>query len=172
MRVWTFQPTAVTQLIRAQVRFTVAWHRAPRNWEPAYRWMARQMVRVGIPVGPNAPIWCWQRCAPRGGPPTLGTARALLSDSKLENPFSVLELEVPEEFVLLSSYIDWNEALDFTIDTGSEPPDTHESMFDPVTDPDDDTQACIPFILESWIVASRPLRLFEASLDTQWDEPV
>jgi hypothetical protein len=160
MRVWSFQRESTAAEMQSRPRFHASWEYVESRWQPAYRWMVRAMEERGVSTGGHPPIWACQACSPDGGPPTLETARSLLSDAELEHGVIVVELEVPASSLVLSSYGDWNAALDHTIDHGTEPPDAFRSMFDVSRRRrNDDIQACLPYVEKDWIVATRPLDL-------------
>lgn len=75
--------------------------------------------------------------------------------------FVTLELTVPSEFVVLSSYRLWNEVLEFVLENQAVPEDEVllTSMLSPPhpVDKFDDVQATIPFLDDSWISDVRPL---------------
>ncbi len=74
---------------------------------------------------------------------------------------NLIELNVPDELALLSSYSVWNEALDRMLDTSADTVDPQEfgGMFDAplLKHHDDDIQAVVPRIQSSWIAEIRPL---------------
>ena len=82
----------------------------------AYAWMAAQMEQRHLPCKGCAPVWVWHSCQGYGRPPTLGDARALLSDLELEQGIATIQLKCPAEAVLLSRYSVWNTILDMFID--------------------------------------------------------
>ena len=108
------------------------------------------------------PVWCWHSCQELGKGPTVETARALLSDWEMEQTLCMLELHVPSDLVLLSSYGGWNEFLDHVMDNK---PLTNEDrwteMFNvpPLKRDHDDIQAVIPYIERDWVASVRPLRI-------------
>ena len=107
-------------------------------------------------VSNAAPVWCWHSCnGQRGGPPTVWTARALLSDYDFEQGVVMLTLSVPEELTLASSYWLWNGFLDYVIVHRALPRSRrwrrrmfYAPLFKHNTD---DVQAVIPFIRTEWI---------------------
>lgn len=161
MRLWSFQSNRATKkVLRGQVYYA-EWTYVYEKWRPAFAWMAREMERRGLPMGGNAPIWAWHSCGKHGAPPTLLTARALLSDREMEQGIEVLELEVPPNACLLSSYKRWNEFLDSFIDKRKLPNRaSYLDMFDiSAVQKGDDVQAALPRIERQWVVKTWPLKL-------------
>jgi len=160
MRVWSLQPESAADKMRTRSRYYTSWEFVQKSWQPAYRWMVRAMEARGVSTDGHPPIWAWQSCWPGGGPPTLLTARLLLGDHELERGVVIVELEVPASSLVLSSYRRWNEALEHTIDHGSEPPDGFQSMFRiSRRRRNDDIQACLPHVEKVWIMRTWPLEL-------------
>jgi hypothetical protein len=106
MRLWTLQdarvvePLAREARVGAQLPRIVDDHLDPSG--PAHRWMAAQLaLRIGGLA--STPFWAWdaRRC-PR------------LNQLKLDDypePLVRLDLDVPEEFVLLSQFHLWEEVM-------------------------------------------------------------
>lgn len=86
----------------------------------------------------------------------------------------VLELNVPEQIPLLSSYSRWNQAIDDAIDRHSETIDVarFDDMFDtPLFKHDlDDIQAVIPKIERSWVTRKWLLPACDES-EMDWELP-
>ena len=161
-RLWTFQPERVVLRIESGKRFLPSWDSTQENWRSAYEWMASRMhEKVGFSTD-APPVWCWHSCGELGKGPTVGTARALLSDREIEQTLYTLELRVPSDLVLLSSYSDWNELLDHVVD-GERVMDEDRwaEMFSvpPLKHDDDDIQAAIPYIEPDWVTSVRPLTI-------------
>ncbi len=159
-RLWTFQSKAILAGIEANGLHTASWETASESFRPAYRWMAKCLGEFVNHALNAPPVWCWHSCQSIGMAPTVDTARSLLSDYDIERGMVVIELEVPPASLLASSYHEWNEFLDRTIECGSAPTEREwRSMFDvpPVKHRGDDIQAVIPHIECDWVIASRPL---------------
>jgi hypothetical protein len=102
----------------------------------------------------------------------VGTATSLLGDYALREPHVTLELTVPANLMLLSSYSAWNRLLDTTI-VRSRLPRSHRwtryVFARPyLRDKGDDVQAVIPWIEPSWIRSIQPLVV----RDRNWHERV
>ena len=84
----------------------------------------------------------------------------------------IIELQVPENLCLLSSYSVWNDALSDFLENSRKTIKGREfdMMFvEPLSKhPDDDIQAVIPYILPQWIVDVRDL----PKSDDNWDVAV
>jgi hypothetical protein len=180
MILWTFQPsTVVNESILAAPKFQVAWNRLGEFSSSdltAYRWMVIQMEARGISLDGHAPIWAWV-CGGEGSrPPDLGTARSLLSDGQLEDGYSTVEFEAPDELVLPSLYSHFCDLLFSPLD---EVPvdDSYESMFS-ITDADREDvngiRATLPYIIKTWVHDVRPIALMpnEYGDHIDWETPV
>ncbi len=168
MKLWTFQSHLSITEFQAKGILTAQWerYRSP-NWKRAYHWMRDQMEFEGIDCNGNAPIWAWHSCGGiYGKSPTLGDASNLLSLMEIKDGVKTIELEVPDEFVLLSSYGAWNsEVLDYFI-IGAEdvtlPLQKRNDLFHitPQNLKDyDSIQATLPFLRLEWLVDIRSLKL-------------
>ncbi|HJT36388.1 MAG TPA: DUF3841 domain-containing protein [Pirellulales bacterium] len=159
-RLWTFQNKAVLSLMSANGRHVPSWEFAPENFRPAYHWMTERLAELASAAIDAPPVWCWHSCRSMGMAPTVETARLLLSDDDIERGMIVIELEVPPASMLISSYRDWNEFLDQTIEHRSAPTERKwHSMFNvpPMKYRGDDIQAVTPHIDREWVVAWWPL---------------
>jgi len=121
----------------------------------------------------HAPIWCWQSCnGEHGASPTVGTAKALLSEFQLDQGMISVEMDVPGGFVLLSSYYAWSRFLDRVIVRRRVPVGDRIAgwMFQQplLKHPTDDIQAVIPYIDSTWVIGTHALRIDGRS----WDEPI
>ncbi|MFE9775839.1 hypothetical protein ACFYOV_30110, partial [Streptomyces sp. NPDC005931] len=108
--------------------------------------MTDEMRRGGIDCEGRPPVWAWVG-ADSGEERVLATARMLLSDAELQSGVLVLDLEVPGDLVLQSSYSHWCEFLDGTV-SGDQ-----SAAMDWSTDPDGgnttlefEIQACLPVL--------------------------
>lgn len=113
MKLWTIQPkTFYEDLLREKVvfckpelsEFLQEW-----NFEPAYDWMAAQMQhRIGAaPTDVKYPIWAWYIFEGKNEKPDLRK-----TDFRYYREDQVcIELEVPDQQVLLSDEGDWHIVL-------------------------------------------------------------
>ena len=165
-------PLALTTFQGRDVRYQLRGHRAYRahwrhtdpadHWRKAYAWMARQMARRGLPTLSHPPIWAWPRDRSFGGPPTIGTAYALLSEAELENGVWIIDLSVPTCRCLRSSYRIWNAIIDSFFDgipVGEPPYGLMDAPLyrSPAPVEPDDHQFCLPYIHTSWVRGIRPM---------------
>src|SRR5688572_2434194 len=96
IRLWRVPRLRVTELLRHNASYQASWDWTPCNWRKAYWWMAKCLrERKSLAIG-DAPVWCWHSCNGHvGGPPTVWTARALLSDYWYDQGVDMLTLSVP-----------------------------------------------------------------------------
>jgi hypothetical protein len=173
VRLWTFQHAAVVPALNGPAAYRASWLETPANWRTAYKWMAQHLAEATSCTATDAPLWCWHSCNGRlGTAPTVGTAAFLLSEYQLGQGMVAVELAVPVEFVLLSSYHAWNGFLDFVI-VNQRLPKNHRRarrMFaDPLFKHDtDDIQAVIPFIKHAWVRGVTALTVE----GRDWDAPI
>jgi hypothetical protein len=173
VRLWTFQQATVVPALKGPTTYRASWPETPANWRIAYEWMAKQLSEATNGAANDAPIWCWHSCNGRlGNAPTVGTAAFLLSEYQIGQGMVAVELAVPVEFVLLSSYHAWNSFLDFVI-VNQRLPKNHRRarrMFaNPLFKHDtDDIQAVIPFIEPTWVRGVTELTV----TGRDWDVPL
>ena len=146
---------------------------APANWRLAYEWMNQRLTDLANRTLSNPPIWCWHSCnGTLGSAPTVATAVLLLSSYQIEQGMVTIELDVPVELALLSSYHRWNEFLDFVITKQRLPKSRRllQQMFaEPLLkDEHDDIQAVIPFIDPAWVRGVADLSVE----GRDWDAPI
>jgi len=171
MKLWTFQSAELENLLDKVEVVYAEWQLTPVNWRPAYVWMAAEMERHGIELNGHAPVWAWHSCSKWFAPPTVGTAMSLLTDYQLLNGMVTIEMEVPDELCLLSSYARFNELLDEVIDFGTiRHPEAHYEMFSLPLELDmDEIQAVIPCINKDWILEIRPIDIKPGKDDYDWE---
>lgn len=80
---------------------------------------------------------------------------ALLNDYQIEQGIATIELAVPSEFVLLSSYYAWNRLLEF-VTVNQRVPQNRRKLRQIFSEPlfkhkHDDIQAVIPYIRPEWV---------------------
>lgn len=106
MKLWSAQRVQALATLDAGHALVGNWSRVrrDRSWSSAYGWMSRQMVHRRVSERGLPPLWCW-----------------LKKDSARFNPdgwepgwYAVLELEIPDEKVLVSSYDLWHFVLNGT----------------------------------------------------------
>jgi hypothetical protein len=126
--------------------------------------MVAEMARRGVDCAGRPPLWAW------AGPDTRDDRVALTAELLVcpESPedydhYVVLDLDVPDEFVVLSSYQCWNDFLEAlstgspTMDWSIGPEEFDEPAYCGV-------QASFPRLRAPWVLSARP---FEPSSDEQ-----
>lgn len=178
MRLWTFQASKAVKILRQEGRLVVPWtfYKFNDGWKASYRWMAHEMIQTGIDCEGNAPIWAWHSCNAYGQAPNLGDARALLADIEIEAGIETLELECPDELVLLSRYGAWNRILEHFIDgkPASDVPQKHlKNLYHTdiqQLEENQAIQATLPYLSLDWVIDIRPLNLKSGDW-SDYDEP-
>ena len=178
MKLWSFQSSQAVQKLQEQRILKVSWDwYSPRDpYLQPYHWMHALMLQHGIDCGPTAPLWAWHSCGGMEHPPSLGTARNLLSNLQLEAGVQILSLECPQEVVLLSMYSAWNDIVDQFIDHGPKTKIslqlTQHLLHLPKSLEDYEAiQATLPFINLDWVTEIRPLHLSPDDQEVNWDQP-
>lgn len=161
MKIWTLQE----RNIRAELstpQLLASWDYTPKSWRNAYRWMVTQWSKQTRLSFDSAPFWCWHSChGTYEAPPTVLTASLLIGDWKYAKSMVLVELNVPDELCLLSSYSIWNDALSDFLEHNRIT--IQESQFSAMFDEPllkhsmDDIQAVIPYIMSDWIADIRNL---------------
>ncbi len=121
MKLWTIQERS---FVEADLMHPIVADlaKAPQNWRNWYAWMTQQWnARVGIGTL-TEPIWCWHSCnGIHQSCPTVGTLAMLMGDWNYYSPkMIVIECNIPDNLVLLSSYSRWNEAICDAMDRKSD----------------------------------------------------
>lgn len=166
MRLWTVQHRLVLQSLQDHGELAGDWARVlSPSYRSAYEEMVAEMARRGIDCAGRPPLWAWLGPDTRDDRVAL-TAELLLNPESEEDygRYVVLDLDAPEEFVVLSSYGRWNDFLEAVL-LGDGPPRMDWSI-----DQDElgeqthgRVQACLPRVAGAWVVSTRPLR--PSSLD-------
>ena len=132
--------------------------------------MRDEMKKHGIDCGGYAPVWAFHSCGQFEKPPTLGEARSLLSDLEIDAGVKTIELNCPDEFVLLTKYHAWNDILDHFIMNELEKISVKEirelhDLIPENLDEYDSIQATLPFLKKNWVVDIRELKLKTGDYD-------
>jgi len=99
MRLWTLQHENVLRIVQEQGVFRADGRRCDRDFRDAYAWL-RQEVKKRVSGAAGRPlIWAWKQ--PK---PDLRRSGHLISGT----PGVRLELEIPDERVLLSDFDGWH----------------------------------------------------------------
>jgi hypothetical protein len=158
MRLWTVQHRAVLELLEDAGELFGDWDRIMvRNYRACYQEMVAEMARRGLVSGGRPPVWAW------AGPDTRDNRVALAAEALLcpQTPeeyarYVVLDLDVPDEVVLLSSYGRWNDFMEAII-FGEESPAMDWSIG---REELNGVQACLPRVAAGWVLGVRPLEPF------------
>ena len=120
MILWTFQPIEIWNLIRetGTYRCDPAKCSMP-EFADAYQWLIRQMEqRIGPrPNGVEYPVWAWYMQNGKQRKPDLRSERWGYGQG--DEDYVCIELEIPDEQVLLSDFDDWHAVLNNWILTDS-----------------------------------------------------
>lgn len=141
MKVWHLLPEVTYNKLVAYGSLTADKRYANEYFKDPYTWMAEQM-RKRLPDPPKEdlfPIWVWKKWSSYSDKPDLRCSHLLHP----KTPGILLELDVPEEDVLLSDFDDWHSILnrgpnsatekewdDFYIKAGKILGDTPVGIFD------------------------------------------
>lgn len=113
MRIWTVQPKRFYQNLQREkiihADFTKSAYADSDEFHRAYDWLVAQMrVRIGEPpAGVTYPFWAWHTIDWQHRRPDLRTTEFRAYDE----PSVCLELEIPDEQVLLSDEEKWHLVL-------------------------------------------------------------
>ncbi|MDP9869573.1 MULTISPECIES: DUF3841 domain-containing protein [Streptosporangium] len=171
MRLWTVQHRAVLGPLEDIGELVGDWARVMSpSFRPAYEEMVAEMARRGIDCAGRPPLWAWP------GPDTRDDRVALTAEMLLnpEGPeeydrYVVLDLDVPDESVVLSSYGRWNDFLEAVFMGGSPPSMDWSIDQDELDGPTyARVQACFPRLAGPWVLGVRPL---EPSSDEPEEAP-
>lgn len=164
IRLWSFQSAAIMPTLVAGRVHRADWSFAPANFRLGYEWMSESLASILPGSCRSAPVWCWHSCNGEiGAPPTVGTAMSLLGFEAVNENLVALELSVPSDCVLLSSYYAWNRFLD-VISLKERLPRSQlrrRWLFESplLRHSTDDIQAVIPEIQPSWVLRASKLVL-------------
>ncbi|GAA3182843.1 DUF3841 domain-containing protein [Nonomuraea roseoviolacea] len=160
MRLWTVQHRVVPEALAAAGEVTGDWGRVlSPSYRPAYEEMTAEMARRGLDCAGRPPLWAWH------GPDTRDDRVALTAELLL-NPatpqeyerYAVLDLDVPDEVVMLSSYARWNDFMEtLFLGRGSPAMDWSIDAEEYGGPAGFRVQACLPRLAAPWVLGVRPL---------------
>jgi len=109
MRLWMIASVQAVACLQRKGFLICDGRRIPRGFRPAYSWMVERMrERIGPPPsGVRYPLWAWARWSPERARPDL---RALRSPGGVER-YARLEIDIPDEHLLLSDFNAWHFVL-------------------------------------------------------------
>ena len=107
MKLWTIQPEKVFEEIQTKGFYHCDIEQTSKNWLMQYDWLVSQMKkRIGLPPsGVKYPVWAWKRWRKDRVMPDLRFER--WNCGCKGDKFFRLELEIPDEKVLLSDFDAW-----------------------------------------------------------------
>ena len=114
MIIWTIQPYSVYQQLKSKGQFYCDPEKSENlkenNFQVAYNWMIKQMKRRKIlpPRDVKVPLWAWYRRDYKHVRPDFRWIR----DSEIE---VCMEINIPEEKVLLSDFEAWHFVLSYVL---------------------------------------------------------
>ena len=131
MRLWTIQPKTILKEINNKGIFycneKLAKNIEDGSFKPAYDWLVNQMEKRLLnskkPNNVNYPIWSWylwngENCNPS----------SFLEEEEKEK-YVCIELDIPEEHVLLSDFGEWHAVLnDFYLDNSMNEEEWNKEM--------------------------------------------
>lgn len=158
MRLWTVQHRAVLKSLEDAGELVGDWDRIMvPDYRACYEAMVAEMARRGLDGGGRPPMWAW------AGPDTRDNRVALAAELLLcpQTPeeyarYVVLDLDVPDEVVLLSSYGRWNDFM-HAIMMGEGSPDMDWAIG---REELNGVQACLARVAAGWVLGVRPLEPF------------
>ncbi|MET7338959.1 DUF3841 domain-containing protein [Nonomuraea sp. NPDC005650] len=167
MRLWTVQHRAVLESLEDAGELVGDWVRIMvGNYRACYEEMVAEMARRGLDCGGRPPVWAW------AGPDTRDNSVALTAEMLLcpQTPeeyarYVMLDLDVPDEAVLLSSYGRWNDFMEAII-MGEESPDMDWSIGQEELN---GVQACLPRVAAGWVLGVHPLEPFRPEEEDEED---
>ncbi|MEU6715045.1 hypothetical protein ABZ897_26575 [Nonomuraea sp. NPDC046802] len=160
VRLWTVQHRAVLESLASAGQLVGDWARVMSpSFRPAYEAMVAEMGRRGVDCAGRPPLWAWFGPDTRDDQVALTAELLLCPDGPEEyGRYVVLDLDVPDEFAVLSAYDRWNDFLEAAM-FGEGPPTMDWSIDQGEYDISyaAGVQACLPHLLRPWVLGSRPL---------------
>jgi hypothetical protein len=142
------------------------------SYQPVYEEMVAEMARRGLDCQGRPPVWAWL------GPDTRDNAVAVTAELLLcpetdeeYARYVVLDLDVPDEMVMLSSYGRWNDFMEAillgggpaTMDWSIDQEELAGAGLNPV-------QACLPHLPARHVLGTRPLEPFDPEKEEDEDD--
>lgn len=157
-RLFTFQRTPVLDLFDADGCYLPTWEGTGilGRHRTAYEFVSRYMCKIGLSNGLSPPVWTFET-----DPGELDLlATMLLSDHELsQSDYVTLELIVPENRILRTSYSAWCELYFSCLETGRIEDDGTWLDCSPTDEyPSHTAQAILPYILKEWVKKVVPLK--------------
>lgn len=111
MTLWTIQPIGVYENLIETGRYICDINKSGMaDFRGAYDWLAEQMIsKIGAPpTGVKYPIWAWYKDGEKYKP-DLRHARFAYGNKG--ERFACIEIEIPDENVVLSDFDDWHSIM-------------------------------------------------------------
>ncbi|MCB9852061.1 MAG: DUF3841 domain-containing protein [Phycisphaerales bacterium] len=178
MRLWTFQFPFVVRRLRRNGVYRPRWSEVKSAGPPrmlAYDWMSDQLTAAGWMVHRVPPIWAWHSYGNWNQAPGQSCANSLFG--AIDQDVMRLEIEVPDNIVVISDYGAWNDIISLAFDCFRDRvplivPDALRRLVvtggnEPIESEDDDEfalQACLPALYWRCVIAIRRYRI--PDLDT------
>ncbi|WP_125645083.1 hypothetical protein [Nonomuraea sp. WAC 01424] len=159
MRLWTVQHRAVLVSLETDDELAGDWARLSiPSYRPAYEEMVAEMARRGLDCRGRPPVWAWPGPDTRDNTVAV-TAEALLcpqSDEEFAR-YVVLDLDVPDDLVMFSSYGRWNDFMEVVLLGGG------PAIMDWTIGQEEiaGVQACLPCLPVKYVLGARPLEPFD-----------
>ena len=109
MILWTIQPEEVYELIQRTGVYHCDYGKSGMNdWQEQYDWLVREMKeRIGEPPGGvSYPVWAWYMWEGARKKPDLRRER--WGNGWKGERFACMEIDIPEEKLILSDYDTWS----------------------------------------------------------------
>ena len=129
MILWTFQPAAIWDLLLTKGVYRCDSSQIDPDFRDAYDWLAGKMKeRIGLPPkGVEYPVWAWYIQNWKHVKPDLRRERWCYGNGgKL---FACIEIEVPDEDVLLSDFDNWHCVLNRYLVSETEEEDEQQDAY-------------------------------------------
>ena len=158
-RLFTFQRKPVLDLFDENERYVPTWQGtgvAGRH-RVAYEFVSSHMRKIGLSDGLAPPVWTFET-----DPGELELlAVMLLSDHELaQSDYVTLELLVPENLILRTSYTAWCDLYFACLETGEIEDDGKWLDCNPSDEhPSHTAQAILPYITKRWVKNVVPLKV-------------
>ena len=129
MILWSIQPLHILKLIQETGTYICDPNQIPvPDFSEPYDWLAKKMAeRIGPPPpGARFPVWAWYMQDSKRKKPDLRRERW---GCWTEGEFVCMELEIPDEQVLLSDFDTWHLVLNNSLISDSEEEDLKQDAF-------------------------------------------
>ena len=115
MILYTLQPTAVVDLMKKNGRFICDINKSEyandEKFINAYNWLIEQMkTKIGCPKNSKYPIWAWYKLD-ASQENMIEKIKHFFGCSPISESSAIIELEIPDEDVVLTDYNLWHDVL-------------------------------------------------------------